>query len=402
MNELMRRLLFLPPQSSSIARELDSLHYFVISVTMVGAAAVTVVGGYYLLRYRERAPVDPRLGMETPARRYLDDIPLLAEVIAVLALLGLFLLWWYIGFAQFVRMRVPPERTVDVYVTGKQWMWNFAYPDGSGSSGTLYVPARTPVKLILTSRDVIHSFYVPDFRVKQDAVPGRFTTLWFEALQPGVHDVFCTEYCGLAHSMMRAQVVVVDPNEWTGGAPDADTTAPLVSEGPSAAPPSATQGTPTLVELGERASVEYGCLRCHSIDGTPHIGPTWAALYGATVPLQSGESVQADEAYLTASMMEPLAQLHRGYQPVMPSYFGALPAPEAAAIVEYIKSLRDVEPRQDARAFDLSRGAAPPQPGLPEGTVTPLWPLPVPRERWTAGPEPTYGNGDGDGEAVER
>jgi cytochrome c oxidase subunit II len=398
MNELMRRLLFLPPQSSSIARELDYLHYFVISVTMVGAVAVTVVGGYYLLRYRERAPLDPRLGVETPARRYLDDIPVLVEVTAVLALLGLFLLWWYIGFAQFVRMRVPPERTLDVYVTGKQWMWNFAYPDGSGSSGTLYVPARTPVKLILTSRDVIHSFYVPDFRVKQDAVPGRFTTLWFEALEPGVHDVFCTEYCGLAHSMMRAQVVVVEPNRWTGGAPDADTTAPLVSEASSVRAPPTTQARPTLVELGERASVEYGCLRCHSIDGSPHIGPTWAALYGTTIPLQSGETVRADEAYLTASMMDPLAQLHRGYQPIMPSYFGVLPAPEAAAILEYIKALRDVAPSQDARSFDLSQGAAPPVPGIPEGTVAPLRPLPVPRDRWTAGPPAS----DEDGEAVGR
>src|SRR5262249_31321508 len=152
----------------------------------------------------------------------------------------------------------------------------------------LYVPAGRPVKLIMTSRDVIHSFYVPDFRVKQDVVPGRYTTAWFEANAPGAYEILCAEYCGQGHSTMRCPVVALSPADyerWLGGA------APAQQR--------------SLLRTGERVAADQGCLRCHTLDGTPHIGPTWAGLYGAVVPLEGGGEVKADEAYITESMMDP-------------------------------------------------------------------------------------------------
>src|SRR5262249_20360715 len=125
-----------------------------------------------------------------------------------------FLSWWVIGSRLFVRMRVPPSDTLDVYVIAKQWMWKFAYPNGGRSIAEAYVPAHRPIKLIMTSRDVIHSFFVPEFRIKQDVIPGRYTTAWFEATEPGTYQILCAEYCGTSHSTMRGEVVVLEPSDY--------------------------------------------------------------------------------------------------------------------------------------------------------------------------------------------
>jgi cytochrome c oxidase subunit 2 len=349
MNELLRRILFLPPQASTIAADVDGLHYFVILVTMAGATLVTLVGGYFLIRYRRSAVLadpDRRVGaMASP--------PLGLELGVVLGLFSLFLAWWVIGFWQFMRIRVAPENTLDIYVTGKQWMWKFAYPEGTHTIATLYVPAGRPVKLVLSSRDVIHSFYVPDFRVKQDAVPGRFTTMWFQADKPGRHEILCTEYCGISHSTMRGEVVVLTPEDyekWLG----ASSPEPQLLGQEDIPPAVVTQyDVPEPVRLytqGERVAAEKGCLRCHTLDGTPHLGPTWAGLYGSSVPLADGTTVKVDAAYITESMMEPLAKLHAGYSPIMPSYRGQIQPGETGAIVELIKHLRDVQPKPGADA----------------------------------------------------
>jgi cytochrome c oxidase subunit II len=340
MNELLRRLLFLPPQASTFASEVDALHFFVISMTMLGAFVVTVIGGYFLIRYRRRS--GRAFGA---ARKSIASIPLWVEAMAILGLFSLFILWWVIGFRQYMRIRVAPEGALEIYVTGKQWMWKFAYPEGANSVATLYVPAGRPVKLILASRDVIHSFYVPDFRVKQDAVPGRLTTLWFQADKPGQHQILCTEYCGVSHSTMRGEVVVLsgeDYERWLRGASSNPPLAGQLLERPSVvgryAPPEAVN----MVRQGELAAAQLGCLRCHSLDGSAHLGPTWAGLYGSAVPLAQGGHVIADEAYITESIMDPMAKLHLGFSPLMPSYLGLARTPETAAIVELIKSLRFV------------------------------------------------------------
>lgn len=371
INEFLRRLLFLPPQASSVAREIDYLHYFVIITTMAGATAITLAGVVFVIRYRARGGSSP--WREDASVR----IPTWAEAGIVVGLLSLFCLWWVIGFNQYVTIQVAPKDALRVYVTGKQWMWKFAYPQGEHTIATLYVPAGRPVELLLTSRDVIHSFYVPDFRIKQDAVPGRTTTTWFEAPQPGVHFVLCAEYCGTSHSTMRAQVVVLSPQDyarWLAGARrDADVPAPRLVDGidgettevwgglpgPRIEPPLAIEDFPvaqpvSLAQLGARTAGELGCLRCHTLDGAPHIGPTWAGLYRSIVPLEGGGTIVADEAYLTESMMDPTARLHAGFQAVMPTYHGILTPGQTAAILELMKTLRELPGRGAAKAGGAS------------------------------------------------
>jgi cytochrome c oxidase subunit 2 len=228
---------------------------------------------------------------------------------------------------------------MDVYVTAKQWMWKFTYPDGPSSVGELHVPANRPVRLLMTSRDVIHSFYVPSFRLKQDVVPGRYTQTWFTATQRGQFEILCAEYCGLQHSMMRGMVTVLEQGEFNRWLEDekakyvANRGVQDVSLGPGEKPES-------MQDRGRAVASQKGCFKCHSVDGSAHIGPTWLDLYQRRERLASGETVVADEAYLTESMMEPMAKIVAGFQPVMPSFQGQLTAPEAAAIVEYIRALR--------------------------------------------------------------
>jgi cytochrome c oxidase subunit 2 len=358
-------MLFLPPQASSVAREIDGLHYFVIITTMLGAILVTGVAVTFVIRYRARAGEAPRPALAPRPSGWM-------EAGMITGLLGLFVLWWAIGYAQYVRVRVAPPGALDIYVTAKQWMWKFAYPDGHHTISTLYVPAGRPVKVIMTARDVIHSFYVPDFRVKQDVVPGRYTTAWFSVNAPGTHQILCAELCGVGHSLMRGEVVALDPADyarWLAAGADPPLAGP-VDEIPTSVDRFQPRQGLSLRRAGVRAAADRGCLRCHTLDGTPHIGPTWAGLYRSTVPLSDGSSVIADEPYLTESMMDPLVRLHRGFPPVMPTYQGLLPSPEAAAIIELIKSLRDIPALPTAQP---ALGGAPPPAGpLPVAPVAPV------------------------------
>ena len=329
MNELLRRLLFLPEQASEYARQVDALHYFVIVTTMVAAAGVFLAVVYFFVRYRRRG-IDDRTPFVHPG--------FIHEALFVVVPLALFLLWFAIGFPQFVRLSLPPADAMDVYVQGKKWMWKFAYPGGPSSIDTLRVPANRPVRLLITSRDVIHSLYVPALRLKMDALPGRYTQSWFEADRPGRYEIFCAEYCGTGHSAMLGELVVMPAAEfddWLAtqrrGLAAAADSAPVAGEG--------IRPGSSLVDEGRRIAGEKGCMKCHSVDGTRHIGPTWIQLYGKTERLATGKTIVADEGYLTKSIMDPGADVVGGYQNVMPTYQGVLSPPEIAAIVEYIKSL---------------------------------------------------------------
>jgi cytochrome c oxidase subunit 2 len=342
LNDFLRRLLFLPPQGSEIAAKIDMLHYSVIGATMLGAFIITLVSIVFCIRYRERAvrgPAEKREAAPTPS--------LWTELTLIGALFGLFVTWWAWGYWQYVQLASPPADTYDVYVSGKQWMWKFAYPDGSHTINTLYVPVQKPVRLILTSRDVIHSFYVPDFRIKHDVIPGRYTSIWFSAREPGTHRVFCAEYCGTWHSRMRAQVIALSSGDFERWLHDGEKADPDDADAPEVAG--------SLVDRGEQVAARYGCLRCHSLDGSPHIGPTWRGLYQATVPLQDASQVVADVPYLTESMMDPNAKLHRGFGAVMPSYLGYLQPAEVGALIELIKSLRDA-PSASAAPLPAAQG----------------------------------------------
>jgi cytochrome c oxidase subunit 2 len=177
MTDLLRMLLFLPPAATENAREIDLLHYFVISVTFAGAFSVLGAACWFAIRYRRRHEGDRPPQVKAPAW---------LEWGVAAFLLVLFLGWWVIGFRQYIDLQRPPENALSIYVLAKQWMWKFAYPDGRSTNGYLVVPRDRPVRLVMTSRDVIHSFYVPAFRVKQDVIPGQYVLLWFEADEPGV------------------------------------------------------------------------------------------------------------------------------------------------------------------------------------------------------------------------
>lgn len=322
MNELLRQLLNLPPQASSVAQGIDTLHYAVILVTFAGVALVAAATVYFVVRYRR---TDDKPGAQVTSPGWL-------ELGVAGSLFALFMAWWLIGFAQYRELETPPANSIPVYVTAKQWMWEFAYPNGPTATDTLVVPVGQPIKLIMSARDVLHGFYVPQFRIKQDVVPGHATVTWFTATEAGTYDILCTQYCGTRHSYMRGQVVALPPADygrWLAGAS-------TVGKGDGR----------SLADRGKALSAEKGCLRCHSTDGSPFIGPTWARAFGARRQMVDGAVITIDEAYLTESMMDPNARIAAGFQPVMPSYQARLTPEEVGAIVEYIRSLRDANPTQ--------------------------------------------------------
>jgi cytochrome c oxidase subunit 2 len=330
MNELLRRILFLPEQASSFAPGLDALHYSIILTSMVVATLIGLVALFFYVRFRQRSPTQST-PVVTP--RWFHEVAFIGVPLAI------FLLWFFIGFPKYVEMQSPPPDAVQVFVEAKKWMWKFAYPGGPSGLDALHVPVNRPVRLLMTSRDVIHSFYVPSFRIKQDVLPGRYTQTWFKATQVGKFQVLCAEMCGVGHSAMLAEVVVMPQAEFDAwladqrrGIPQAQDSAPVAADAPNAAG--------SLLAQGKAASERYECFKCHTTDGTQHIGPTWLDLYRKQERLSDGRTVVADEGYLTESMMDPNAKLVAGYQAVMPTYQGKMSPPEVAAVLEYIKSLR--------------------------------------------------------------
>ena len=383
----LRTALFLPPESSTVAQGIDHLHMFVIITTMIGSTGIALLALWYMIRNHHRGE-DLSLGRSPETQR---QTPPRVEWGIAFGLFTLFISFWVIGFMQYVRIRVAPEDTYDIYVTAKQWMWKFSYADGNHTISRLYVPAGRPVKLIMTSRDVIHSFFVPDFRLKQDVVPGRYTTLWFEVPKPGTHQVLCAEYCGTNHSTMRAEVIALDGADfarWLSQNREHTETPPPYREEPAVSLQLGPSEPMSLVRLGEEVAAQQGCLRCHTLDGTPHIGPTWAGLYMARVPLKGGGEVVADEAYLTESMMDPLARVHAGYATVMPSYLGRLRPAETGALLALIKSLQHVRGQEPSQLGFARTGVTPPagmmgqppgqpaQPALQEVPFAPAQPQP--------------------------
>jgi cytochrome c oxidase subunit 2 len=323
-------MLFLPVEATKTAVAVDRLHFFVILTTFFVSTVIGVMAVFFMARYRRR-----RANQTTPH----IESPKWLEALFITVPLAFFLLWWRIGYGQFIDMTSPPPDAMDVYVMGKKWMWKFAYPDGPNGLSVLRVPANRPVRLLLTSRDVIHSFYVPAFRIKTDALPGRYTQSWFEATRPGHYPVYCAEYCGTGHSTMRAEVDVLDPEEfdrWLAS----EQKGRVAQRDTAVEPPPGYDAPNEIVAEGRRQAAKAGCLKCHSIDGSAHIGPSWLDLYQRVETLESGQTVTVDETYITESMMEPKKKQVAGFPLVMPSYFGKLSAPETASIVEYIKSLR--------------------------------------------------------------
>ncbi len=329
MNEFFRKLLFLPEQASTFAAGVDHLHYFVALTTFIMALAVGVLAVVFIALYKRKS--------ETQTTPHVEPT-MMIEAAFVSVPLVLFLLWFAVGFRQFVEQDTPPADAMDVYVMAKKWMWKFNYPDGPNSVNVLRVPAGRPVRLLMTSQDVIHSFFVPEFRVKKDVNPGRYTQTWFNATTPGKYEILCSQYCGAGHSIMRGEVIVMPPAEYQTWL-DNLKRSPLPQDGLNTDIEKVSVNS-SLAEQGRRVAAEQGCFKCHTIDGTKFTGPTWLNMFGRTEKLITGEKIVVDEAYMTESIMDPLAKIVEGYAPVMPSFQNKLAGPEIAALVEYMKSLR--------------------------------------------------------------
>lgn len=227
------------------------------------------------------------------------------------------------GFKGYLRMRVVPANSMEIKVTGQKWFWSFQYPEGANTVNELVVPVGQPVKLLMSSQDVIHSFYVPAFRIKQDVLPNRYTVAWFEATAVGNYDLFCAEYCGTSHSEMIGKVKVLSNADYLAWIDEAA----FSGEGMSP------------VDLGQKLYTSKACITCHTTDGSPGNGPSFMNVFGHTVELDDGTTVEADENYIRESILTPRKKIVAGYQAIMPTYQGLLKDREIDALISYIKSL---------------------------------------------------------------
>ncbi len=308
---------WMPNPASTVADEVDWAYYALVAISTVSGLLVFGAMTYFVIRYRAKSrSANERVGKVSEHNTALE---ITWSVIPLVILIAVFV--W--GFKGYVTLRTPPKDTLDIQVTAQKWSWNFTYPSGLTDS-TLHVPAETPVRIVISSADVLHSLYIPAFRVKMDAVPGRYTDLWFEANRTGEFQIFCAEYCGTSHSDMLSKVVVHPRAEYDRWMDD------QIRKLEGASP----------AELGARLYEKQGCAACHSVDGSTKIGPTLKGLWGRQEALVGGASVEVDENYIKESLFEPQAKIVQGFSPSMPTYKGKLSDREVTGIIEYIKTLK--------------------------------------------------------------
>jgi cytochrome c oxidase subunit 2 len=300
----------LPERASTLAGEVDALYLYLVVVSVFFSLGIAFTLIVFAIRFRRRSETEWPGEIEGSMTLELTwtIIPFLLTVVMFV---------W--GAQVFFHMNRAPDNAMAVNVVGKRWMWKLQHPTGQREINELHVPVGRPVKLTLTSEDVIHSFFVPAFRIKKDAVPGRYSMAWFEATKPGSYHLFCAEYCGTEHSKMVGRIVVLEPAEyqtWLAG-------------GPSPVSPAAA---------GEKLFTELNCVTCHRADSGGR-GPLLQGLFGKTVRLQGGETVVADEAYIRESILNPAAKITAGYQPIMPTYLGQVNEESLLQLIAYIRSL---------------------------------------------------------------
>ncbi|KAB2960920.1 MAG: cytochrome c oxidase subunit II [Thermoanaerobaculia bacterium] len=304
------KIPFLPEQASTLARDVDALTLYLVAMASFFTVLVGAMIVYFAIRYRRRAPDEVGSSFDNSAL-----LEITWTVIPVIIVLFTFV--W--GARVYFRLYRPPADAVQYYVTGKQWMWKTQHPTGQREINELHVPLGQPVKLLMTSEDVIHSFFVPAFRVKADVLPGRYTSIWFTPTKVGRFHLFCAEYCGAEHSRMIGWVTVMEPEDyqaWLAGVP--------------------TQGSPAAG--GQRIFEQLGCATCHQ-DSPRALGPALAGVFGHPVALADGSTVIADESYIRESILNPTAKVVAGYQPVMPSFQGQVSEEGILELINYIKTL---------------------------------------------------------------
>jgi cytochrome c oxidase subunit 2 len=312
-------MYWLPEVASDFAGKVDAVIWFITIISLISFILVTAGLVYFAIKYRKRSE-----GEETP---YITGNHFLETLWTIIPSILVMMIFVY-GFVVFKEMRTPPQEALEVNVVGKQWLWQFQYDNGKSTINELYVQQNRPVKLVMRSDDVIHSFFVPTFRVKQDLVGGMYTYLWFTPTKVGIFDLFCAEYCGTGHSAMLGKVIVMSPETYERWKRSEEEDGKKVA---SILPPE---------EQGKQLYTQRGCNACHSIDGSPGVGPTWKGLFGHEVVMQDGTKVTVDENYIRESILEPQAKIVKGYQPVMPSFKGILSDEDISAIIAYLKTLK--------------------------------------------------------------
>ena len=329
-----------PREASTIAPYTDALYFFLLAITLVGIVLVGALVFGFSIRYRrERNPVATQVEGSTLLEATWTIIPL-----------ALFLIVFVWGALLYFRIYTPPVNSMNVYIVGKQWMWKAEHPGGQHEINALHVPIGRPVQLTMISQDVFHSFSIPDFRVKREVIPGRYSTVWFQATTPGVYHLFCTQYCGTLHSGMVGQITALTPEDyqkWTQ---------------------QSTSGM-SLAQNGERLFASLGCNACHNGTAAAR-GPSLAGVYGANLQQANGSQILVNDAYLRDSILNPSQHVTAGYAPIMPTYQGQVSEEGLIDLVEYIKTLQtNYRPQQTlTTTTQSSQVAAPTTPG---GAITP-------------------------------
>ena len=307
----MGGLRLFPEQASTIAPQVDHLLYFLLIVAIFFTLLIFFAIFYFAIRYRRRSE------REVP---HVIHGGLTLEILWTVIPFGLTMIMFTWGASIFFRESRPPDNAMQVYVVGKQWMWKLQHLEGQREINELHVPLGRPIKLTMTSEDVIHSFFVPAFRTKQDVVPGRYTTTWWTPTKVGRYHLFCAEYCGTNHSRMIGWIDVMSPEDYqtwlSGGAPMG-----------------------SLAENGQKLFESLACGNCHKLQGPPGRCPNLTGLFGSNVLLSSGRTVKADEAYIRESILQPEAKVVAGFQPIMPTFQGLVTEEGVLQLIEYIKSL---------------------------------------------------------------
>ena len=323
-----------PREASTIAPYSDALYFFLLLITVIGLVLVAALIFGFSIRYRkEKHPVAIQVEGSTLLEATWTIIPL-----------ALFMVAWIWGALLYFRIYNPPTNAMNIYVVGKQWMWKAEHPGGQHEINALHVPTGRPVQLTMISQDVFHSFSIPDFRVKREVIPGRYSTVWFQATTPGTYHIFCTQYCGTNHSAMIGEVTVLTPDDYQKWLAQS------------------TSGM-SLAQNGERLFASMGCNACHSGSAAAR-GPNLAGVYGSKLQLTNGSEVLVNDAYLRDAILNPSQHITAGYAPIMPTYQGQVSEDGLIDLVEYIKGIQSNYRVQQTLTTSESNQAAPITPGV--------------------------------------
>lgn len=304
-----------PTQASTSAASVDNLYFFMLAVTVFFSVLVATLVIVLAVKYRRRKADD--VGANIHGSTALEVI-----WTAIPLLIAMVMFVW--GTNVFFALAKPPAEAMEVYIIGKRWMWKSQHLTGHREINRLHVPVGTPVKLLISSEDVIHSYYIPEFRVKADVIPGRYNSLWVTATKPGRYHLFCAEYCGTRHSGMIGWVTAMEPTDFQA----------WLSGGPAVASP---------VAAGEKLFQDLACNTCHQQSAQGR-GPVLAGIYGKAIELQGGGTVMADDAYLRESIVNPQAKVVAGFQPIMPTFQGLVTEEQLLQLIAYVRSLGQQSP----------------------------------------------------------